>query len=174
MASRFQDKLKEIRDASSRQSEALQKVRNSADLERSLKTVHGFEYREKVESVIEDLGTGFHEEAPGFELTRGFFEGKYMLALRHVEELVVAGERGHHAFSRISFLLAPHSEDDTFEIQCRKTIRDRDLETQTLTVPMEESSFDALSLFIEEQFLVFAKGYFNENGAATPPSAVTT
>jgi len=173
MASTFQNKLKEIRDAGSRRSEELQKVRSSIGIERSLKTVHGFEYRERVEGVIEELVAGFQEAAIGFELSRGFYEGKYMLALRHVDAHAdeKTASTSHGAFSRVIFLLAPHSEDDTFEIQCRKTIRDRDLETLSVTVPMGDESFGRIGEFIEGQFLTFAESYFAESD---PSGALTT
>lgn len=173
MTSRFQDKLKEIRDQSARRNEASHKVRSLEDMARSQKTVRAFEYREKVEQVIEDLVANFVLEAPGFVLSRGFFEGKYMLALRTDEQLMDENGRVGHYFSRVIFLLAPHSEDDSFEIQCRKTIRNRDMETQSRTAAMATEALPEISEFIEEQFLGFARVYFGETPLTRPASVPT-
>ena len=76
MTNRFKDKLREIRDAGVRRSEASHKERSLEDMARSQKTVAAFEYRERVEKAIEELVENFLGEAPGFHLSRGFFEGK--------------------------------------------------------------------------------------------------
>lgn len=173
MTNQFQDKLKEIRDASARRSEASHKERSLEDMARSQKTVRAFEYRERVEQLIEDMVGKFLDEAPGFVLSRGFYEGKYMLALRLDEQLMDENGRIGHYFSRLIFLLAPHSEDDSFEIQCRKTVRNRDGETQNRTGPMTTEALTELGEFIEEQFLAFARVYFGET-PLTRPSSVPT
>jgi hypothetical protein len=174
MNSRFQDKLREIRDAGERRSEASHKERSLEDMARSQKTVAAFEYRERVEKVIEDLVTNFLDEAPGFVLSRGFFEGKYMLALRFDESLTDDEGRGGHSYSRLMLLLAPHSEDDSFEIQCRKTIRNRDVETQSATAPMTIDALPEHASFIEDQFLSFARVYFGETPISRPASLPTS
>ncbi len=170
MTNRFRDKLKQIRDASQKRSEASHKVRSAADIQRSLLTVAAFDYREQLESVIDDFVDNFLTEAPGFALTRGFFEGKYMLALRSDERLIDGDGQIGSYFSRLMFLLDPHSNDKTFGIQCRKTIRNRDLETHSHATTMDDSGREELEQFIEAQFLGFAEGYFGETNLTKPAS----
>ena len=168
MSNQFKDKLKEIRDASTRRSEAVSKERSADEIHRSQKTVMAFDYRERVERVIDELVAGFLVEAPSFTLSRGFFEGKYMLALRLDERLMDQQGEVDNYYSRIMFLLAPHSEDDSFGIQCRKTIRNKDLETHSSACPMTDQALPDLAGFIEEHFLIFARGYFGETPLSRP------
>ena len=167
MSSTFKDRLRQIRDASSRQSAIQLKLRSEEDLIRSQRTVRAFEFREQVEEVIDRLADSFQAEAPCFVLTRGFFEGKYMLALRFDEEALREDGRTERTFSRVLFLLAPHADDETFSAQCKKTIRHRDLETMPISVAMSEEGLATLSTFIDEQFIAFAKAYF-EPSAPNP------
>ncbi|MCB9898977.1 MAG: hypothetical protein H6825_13310 [Planctomycetes bacterium] len=173
MASRFRDKLKKIRDASQARSEASHKARTQEDIDRTEKTVRAFEYREEIEAVIEELVRNFQAEAPDFVLTRGFFEGKYMLALRLDEQLLDANGRIDSYFSRLMLLLDPHTNENTFGVQCRKTIRNRDLETTVHADRMDEAAKEGFGRFIEEQFLTFAEGYFGDT-TLTRPSKVPT
>ena len=83
--------------------------------------MHAFEFREGIEAVIEDFAKNLQSEVPGFVLTRGFFEGKYMLALRLDEELRDEQGRPQRAFSRLMFLLDPHADSDRFVVQAKKT-----------------------------------------------------
>jgi len=170
MTSRFQDKLKQIRDASQKRSEISHKVRAEADIHRSQLTVASFEFREQLESVIEEFVENFLTAAPGFVLTRGFFEGKYMLAMRLEENLMDASGQVDGYFSRLMFLLDPHSVDHRMGLQCRKTIRNRDLETSNLVANMDSEGQQQLSDFIETQFVAFAEGYFGETHLTRPSS----
>ena len=168
MASRFRDKLKKIRDASQARSEASHRARTQEDIDRSEKTVRAFEYRESVEAVIEELVRNFQAEAPGFVLTRGFFEGKYMLALRLDEQLLDTNGRVDSYFSRLMFLLDPHSSDNTFGVQCRKTIRNRDMDTLSHGGAMTDDEQAGFAGFIEEQFVSFAEAYFGDTSLTRP------
>lgn len=168
MINQFKARLKQIRDASERRTEASQKARSSEDMQRSQKTFQGFEFREKVEAVIEELAEGFSGEAGGFELSRGFYESKYMLALRLDERLTSEdGDKGSY-FSRIVFLLDPHIADDSFEVECRKTIRNRDIETTSHAAHMVTDDLASIAGFLEDQFVAFAEGYFGGMDAKHP------
>ncbi len=171
MSNRFKDTLKKIRDDSTKRSVAGLAVRSEADLERSADTVRAFEFRESVEKVIEEFVENFQAEAESFVLTRGFFEGKYMLALRADEQLNDAnGDVGGY-FSRVMFLLDPHSEDGEFSIQCRRTVRNVDTETNTCSTAMTDEAKVELGAFIEKQFIDFAERYFAETELTAPASA---
>jgi len=171
MINQFKARLKQIRDASERRTEASQKARSSEDMQRAQKTFQGFEFREKVEAIIEELAEGFSGEAGGFELSRGFYESKYMLALRLDERLTSGdGDKGNY-FSRIVFLLDPHIADDAFEVECRKTIRNRDLETTTHAAHMVTDDLTSIAGFLEDQFVAFAEGYFGGMDAKRPTPA---
>lgn len=171
MSNRFKDTLKKIRDDSAKRNVAGLAVRSEADLEKSARTVHAFEFRENIEKVIEEFVANFQAEAPSFVLTRGFFEGKYMLALRADEQLNDAnGDIGTY-FSRIMFLLDPHGEDDEFAMQCRRTVRNLDAETTSCTTPMVDDAKADLAAFIEQQFIDFAERYFAETELTAPASA---
>ena len=172
MTSRFRDKLKQIRDASQKRSAQSHRERTEEDIQRSQLTVAAFEFREQLEAVIDDFVANFHTEAPGFVLTRGFFEGKYMLALRLDEQLLDTEGRLDGYFSRLVFLLDPHSATQDFGIQCRKTIRNRDLETTNDAAPMTDEGREQLSAFIEAQFLAFAEAYFGETNLSKPATGV--
>ncbi len=173
MSSGFKDKLKKIRDASAKRSEIHLRLRSEEDLIRSQRTVHAFEFREGLEAVIEEFVKNFQAEAPGFVLTRGFFEGKYMLALRLDEELVNSEGRTGKYFSRLLFLLDPHTEDDRFVMQCKKTIRNRDLDSDSHQGTMTPAGQTEFAAFIEAQFLVFAERYFGESSFSKPSPVVT-
>ena len=172
MSSRFRDKLKQIRDASQKRNEVSHRARAEADIHRSQQTVAAFEYREQLEAVIEDFVQNFLTEAPGFSLTRGFFEGKYMLAMRLEEQLLDADGRVDGYFSRLMFLLDPHTEDNSFGMQCRKTIRNKDLETTSQTAEMDASGQAQFTTFIETSFLAFAEHYFGETNLTRPSGSV--
>ena len=169
MSSAFKDKLRKIRETSAKRSEVQLRLRSDEDLHRSQRTVHAFEFREGIEAVIEDFAKNLQSEVPGFVLTRGFFEGKYMLALRLDEELRDDQGRPQRAFSRLMFLLDPHADSDRFVVQAKKTIRNRDLETATSTGPMSPEGQAEFARFVEAQFLDFAESYFGEH----KPTAVT-
>ena len=171
MSNQFKARLKQIRDASERRSEASHKARSDEDMERSQKTFQGFEFREKVEAVIEELATGFIAEASGFELSRGFYEGKYMLALRLEEPLTGSDGTTENYFSRLVFLLDPHIEDDVFQVQCRKTIRNRDLEATIHVAHMVSADLASIAEFLELQFVSFAEAYFDSSETLRPAGA---
>ena len=163
MSNAFKDKLKKIRDASVKRSEVHLKLRSDEDLAKSQKTVQAFEFREAVEAVIGDFVKNFQAEAPAFVLTRGLYEGKYMLAMRCDEELTDAAGRTSKYYSRLMFLLDPHVDDGSFTIQAKKTIRNRDLESVKQRGQMGESDQAAFASFVEVQFLEFAESYFGEH-----------
>jgi hypothetical protein len=169
MSSAFKDKLRKIRDASAKRSEVQLRLRSEEDLLRSQRTVHAFEFREGVEAVIEEFAKNLQAEIAGFVLTRGFFEGKYMLALRLDEELRDTQGRPVRAFSRIMFLLEPHADDDRFVMQGKKTVRSRDLESVSCSGTMTAEGQAEFARFVEAQFLDFAESYFGE----TKPSGVS-
>jgi len=173
MTSRFRDKLKQIRDASQKRSAQSHRERTEEDIHRSQQTVAAFEFREQLEVVIDEFVANFLTEAPGFTLTRGFFEGKYMLSLRLEEQLL--DQNGHldGYFSRLMFLLDPRSAAREFAIQCRKTIRNKDMETTNLLSTMDPPGRTALGEFIEAQFLAFAEAYFGETNLSRPASVPT-
>lgn len=173
MSKHFKDKLKKIRDASIKRNEISQRSRSDEEIHRSEKTVRSFEFREAIESFIEELVKNFQSEAPGFVLTRGFFEGKYMLAFRLDEQLMDTEGKVDSYFSRLMFLLDPHSDENSFEIQCRKTIRNKDLETTSQAGQMLDDALATYTDFIEAQFVAFAEGYFGET-SLTKPSSVPT
>ena len=152
---------------------AREKLRSDADLAKSQKTVQAFEFREAIEAVIGDFVKNFQAEAPGFQLTRGFYEGKYMLAMRCDEELTDAAGRTGKYFSRLMFLLDPHVDDRSFSIQSKKTIRNRDLESVALRGEMGEGDHAIFAGFVEAQFLEFAESYFGENSFSKPTSVPT-
>jgi hypothetical protein len=168
MSSAFKDKLRKIRDASVKRSEVQLRQRSEEDLQRSQRTVHAFEFREAIEAVIEEFARNLQGEVPGLVLTRGFFEGKYMLALRLEEELQDEQGRAHKTFSRLMFLLEPHADDDRFLMQAKKTVRNRDLESLSSAGLMNPDGQAEFARFVESQFLDFAESYFGE----TKPSGV--
>ena len=169
MPRRFKDKLKAMRDASTAKSKRSDKARKEEDRSRSERTAKGFEFRERVEGLIEEFAQNLEAEAPGFALSRGFYESKYMLALRLNEELADADGLVDRYFSRLMFLLSPDLDEQQFHLQCRKTIRNRDLESASLEQPMTEVGLVAVSTFIETQFIAFAEAYFAQNALTRPP-----
>ena len=170
MSNAFKDKLKKIRDASSKRGEIQIKLRSEEELLRSQKTVQAFEFREGIEAVIEELVKNFQVEAPAFVLTRGFYEGKYMLALRSEEELVDPEGRAARYFSRLMFLLDPHVDENSFGIQAKKTIRNRDMDSTSFRGQMADEDRDGFSSYVEQQFLEFAENYFGDTTLSKPTS----
>ena len=173
MSNAFKDKLKQIRDASAKRSEIHLRVRSDEDMAKSQKTVQAFEFREALETVISDFFKNFQAEAPGFVLTRGFYEGKYMLSMRCEEELTDTSGHTSKYFSRLIFLLDPHVDDRSFSIQAKKTIRNRDLESVSLNGAMGDGDQAAFASFVEAQFLEFAENYFGEHSLTRPTGVAT-
>jgi hypothetical protein len=101
-------------------------------------------------------------------LTRGFYEGKYMLALRSEEELVDPSGQAARYFSRLMFLLDPHVEENSFSIQAKKTIRNRDLESTSFRGQMADEDTAGFATFVEQQFLEFAESYFGDSTLSKP------
>ncbi|MFO0982237.1 MAG: hypothetical protein U1E76_10960 [Planctomycetota bacterium] len=166
MNSDFSKRLQDIREAKKRQPAPKQpSAKNLKDLIRETNlTEKCFAYREQVQKIIEECIDRFLGEAPSFTKSKGFYEGKYCISIMADELLVDRhGEMDKH-FSRISFLLDPCGEEETFMVQCKKTVRQRDLETSRFSQSFLITDMKEVRQFVEGQFFEFAESYFTPSG----------
>ncbi len=169
MANRiFKEKLRKIRAENARRTATHLQERTEEDMAHSDQTVATFNYRERVESLIDDLIQNFCKEAPQFSLSRGFFDGYYSLTTKTEETLIDSEGSSRSYFSRIMLLLNPQMEAQTFSIECRKTVRDVDLETVREETAMNDGGIATLGKFAENQFIEFAESYFSETELSEP------
>jgi hypothetical protein len=117
-----------------------------------------------VQGIIEEFIDRFLVELPAFARSKGFYEGKYCIAVMADELLVDRLGGMDKYFSRISFLLDPCGEEETFMVQCKRTVRERDLETTRFSQSFLITDMSDVRLFVEQQFLEFAETYFTPSG----------
>ena len=166
--SSFRDKVKEIRASEQ------QRVRDRVPLsDEELGLNDGTDRylmaRDQIAKEIAVLMQDFISEAQAFAISRGFFEGKYSIALSCDELYLDTRGEAEKAFSRINFLLDPYSPDNRFSITSKLTILNRDLPKAIRRGSLEDDPLTRFTEFAEEQMLRFAQEYF----AARRPSPET-
>jgi len=162
MNTTFPTRLAAIRkDADRRQAEA-QSRRVEAVLERSEDWIRTCGFRDELQQSVADRVAELAVAAPGFVLSQSCFDGRYMLAARQVES-----ESGTEAsFSRLTILMALDTESGEATLECRRTVRNRDLATDRVTVPLTDQSLAKLEGRIEAWFVEFAEAWFGARLAA--------
>ncbi len=169
MVTDFQDRLRQIREAKDRELRQQREARSTADQDRFTRMVLRFVHREKIERIIADLCDNFMQEVPSFRLSKSFFEAKYKIEIHTDDLLIGEGGRVDKFFSRITFLLdtKPGTQglgDEALgrlQVRCKKTVRNRDLESAMVEVDCSPESVSAFRQFAQEQFLEFAGEYFS-------------
>lgn len=173
MVTDFQERLRQIREAKDRESQAKRARESAAETDRYQRLEMRFDRREKIEKIIEEFSDTFMAEVPTFERSKSFFEGKYKIEVSSDELALDPGSRVVKQFSRVTFLLDPRPEvvkaTDSIQIRCKKTVRNRDLESTALVVDASEESLDLVRQFVQEQFFGFAAEYFS----GTRPTSTT-
>ena len=175
MVTDFQKKLRELREAKDREVQARRAEDDAASSDRIAELEHRFDQRERIARVIEDHAENFTAELDTFALSKSFFEGMYQLAVSGDELLLDDSGAVVKSFSRIAFLLDPRAGDeleagDTIHVRCKKTVRNRDLESSTHVVAEGEDAFDAFQSYVEDEFFGFANAYLSdERQAPLPP-----
>ena len=86
-----------------------------------------------------------------------------MLAVRQVQR---DAANGRSSFSRLTIFMALDTEAGQATLECRRTVRNRDLESDRVTVSMTAESLTGLEARIETWFLEFAEAYFGSRLAA--------
>jgi hypothetical protein len=161
MNTTFLSRLQAIRqDADRRQA---QRRRVDAVLERSEGWIRTCGFRDSLEQLVSARVDELSDEAPGFILSRSCFDGRYMLAVRQVHR---DGVDGRSSFSRLTIFMALDTASGQATLECRRTVRNRDLEADRVTVPMTPESLQGLEARIESWFLEFAEAYFGSRLAA--------
>jgi hypothetical protein len=172
MVTDFEDRLRQIRESKNRESEEQRRQDSALSAERHAELAARFDRRENLERVIGEYADKFVALVSTFTRQKSFFEGMYKIEL-HSDDLLL-GDAGKvtKLFSRIVFLIDTHDTDGHMVVRCKKTVRNRDLESSMHALSRTEESFEAFSKFTEEQFLEFADAYFE--GSAAPTPSVTT
>jgi len=157
----FRDKLKELR----RDAE-LQHRHRIPLTDEELGLTDGTEQcllaRDEIANEIERLMLDLSAESRQFAISRGFFEGKYSISLSCDE--LCPDERGEldKCFSRINFLLAPCTSDNSFSITSKITVLNRDQAKASMAgVLTRESDQEKFRSFVESEMLRFAESYFS-------------
>ena len=170
----FRDKLKEIRtDQERRAKERVPLTDEELGLKDGVESC--LAARDEVTRQVEDLMEDFIRETAGFSIRRGFFEGKYSISL-YCDELC-KDYRGEvdKCFSRITFLLAPCTTDNSFEVTSKLTILNQDLPKgyRRGVLPREgEEDLRSFREFVETEMLRFAKEYFTARRPSQPEEPV--
>ncbi len=159
----FRDKLRQIRANHAALGAQRREVRTEHGLQKSQKILDAFDYLESVEKVIREYVGDIMEEAHDFDMSRSFYEGKYLLAIRTSEATLDELGRDSEAYSRLTFLLEPKQETGEFTIEIRRTARGRDAQTAAISGAMTPEDLDRFSAFIEMQCVAFAVDYFHRD-----------
>lgn len=125
--------------------------------------------REQMQDTIERCHRGFIEVAPMFSLDKSFYDGRYVLSSAIDEGLVDANGRQGHFFSRITFLLAPRLADELFEVECKLTVRSREMSAAQCVVRFADREIQEFHRFVQDQFCRFAETYFAKDGSRPAP-----
>jgi hypothetical protein len=160
MVTDFEERLRQIREAKSRESEANKRSQLERESERHAELATRFDRRERIENTILELADKFMEVVTTFQRTKSFFEGMYEIQISADE--VVIGESGtmRKLFSRITFLIDTHAHDGSIGVRCKKTVRNRDLESAQAMVDPSDDALVAFRGFADAQFIEFAGEYF--------------
>jgi len=168
-SSSFGSRLEQIRDASRRRRAAAAAKRSEAEILKTQRMVHGFQYLEQVEETIRSVLADLIGELPCAPvLSRSFFDGCYLIAARLEETLVDRSGCKDRYFTRLSFLLNPRSGEERFAVEVRSTVRDHDLASEKIQVEMTVAGLDELKAFIECRVLDFAEAYFADTELSRP------
>ncbi|MFH0944279.1 MAG: hypothetical protein V2A76_03700 [Planctomycetota bacterium] len=160
MVTDFQDRLRQIREAKTRELEdqAASKPADSLDCPSVLEL--RIDHRERIEKVILDYAKRFISEVPAFSLSKSFFEGKYKIEVRCEDLLIRDGGQLRKGFSRITFLIDPEASHTALPVNCKKTVRSRDQEGASTGVEASDESREEFRGFVDDQFCEFASNYF--------------
>lgn len=171
MVTEFQERLRQIREEKDRESKQRREQDTVAEHERLARLELRFERRERIEKMIEGYGDKFIAEVPAFSRAKSFFEGKYKIEVHNDDLLLDAAGHLTKYFSRITFLLDTQPNQGAIHIQCKKTVRNRDLDSTLSVLEMPAGALEAVEAFVEEQYVEFADAYFSSKapkGARSP------
>lgn len=171
MVTDFQKRLREIREAKDRESAERRAEEDAKARDRFREIESRFDRRERLEGIIEEYARNFVGEVPSFSVRKSFFEGKYRIEVSGEDFVVDEAGTPRKQFSRIAFFLDPRPQaaaEGSLEVQCKKTVRSRDLESASVTVPPDDEGLEAFERFVEGQFFEFANAYF---GAGSPSAS---
>lgn len=174
MVTDFEDRLRQIREAKHRESEAQKRAQSALENERHVELANRIDRLEHVEAMLVELSDKFMEVVPTFQRSKSFFEGMYEIQVGSDEVVIGDGGLGEGAkmrklFSRITFLLDTHAADGRIGVRCKKTVRNRDLESTVANIEPAPTPLDPFRAFADEQFIEFAEAYFA--GSPTPAKA---
>ncbi len=174
MVTDFQERLRRIREEKDQESKQQREANAVAELARVTRIEHRIDRREKVERIITEYIDKFTAELPVFRRNKSFFEGKYKIEVFNDDLVLGASSHVEKYFSRITFLIdpspAPVSPDavedhDRIHVRCKKTVRNRDIDSAVVNLSGSDESFESLRQFLEEQFFEFAGAYFQSGRA---------
>lgn len=167
MVTDFEERLRQIREAKSRESAEQQRQSEEQSLERHLELENRFDRREQIEKAIEQYGDKFMEVVPAFARSKSFFEGMYKIEVSNDE--VFVGDQGKvtKLFSRVTFLIDTQSPDGRIVVRCKKTVRNRDLESTMCRIERTPEALDEFRQFAEQQFFDFASSFFSGRASAS-------
>ncbi len=169
MVTDFQERLRRIREEKDQESKQQREKNAVAELARVTRIEHRIDRREKIEHVITEYIDKFMAELPAFRRTKSFFEGKYKIELHNDDLVLGASSHVEKYFSRITFLIDPSPgpisvdapvDPDLIQVRCKKTVRNRDLDSAIVNVIGTDEACQSLRIFLEEQFFEFAGAYF--------------
>jgi hypothetical protein len=165
MVTDFEERLRQIREAKNRESEAQKRAQNALENERHVELANRMDRLAQVEATLVELSDKFMEVVPAFQRTKSFFEGMYEVQVGNDEVVIGENAKMRKLFSRITFLIDTHAADGRIGIRCKKTVRNRDLESTVASIDPAPATLEGFRTFVDEQFIEFAGAFF---GSATP------
>lgn len=165
MVTDFEERLRQIREAKHRESEAKRLAQSALENERHVELTNRIDRLAQVEATVVELSDKFMEVVPSFQRSKSFFEGMYEIQVGSDEVVIGENAKMKKLFSRITFLLDTHAADGRIGVRCKKTVRNRDLESTVATIEPPPATLEEFRNFADEQFIDFAGTYFQH---ATP------
>lgn len=166
MVTDFEERLRQIREAKHRESEAQRLAQSALENERHVELTNRIDRLAQVEATVVELSDKFMEVVPSFQRSKSFFEGMYEIQVGSDEVVIGENAKMKKLFSRITFLLDTHAADGRIGVRCKKTVRNRDLESTVATIEPPPASLDEFRTFADEQFIDFAGTYFQNATSA--------
>lgn len=160
----FGERLSAIRVEGRARSERDRAHRSANDMLRTQELMRSFAFLADVEqaavTLLEDLALELPVTA---KVARTVFDGRYQVFLRFEETLRDRDGQTLRAFSRVALLLEPKARDGRFSVECRSTVRSRDLSGDAVTVDMDAAGLERLRALFETRALAFAQHYFESS-----------
>jgi hypothetical protein len=155
----FGQRLREIREQGQRRRTRVHDEHTQTTRRRIQEILSAVDHVERIEKLVsrltEDLARGLSVQV---ELSRRFSDGGFLLDLR-VPEKAASEHARRSSPSHLTVRVAPCSAEGRVTLECRSIVHDRDGEPATVVEDMSREGLRHLHVFLQRQFLCFARCY---------------